>query len=427
VTEKLIERPAKALRPSEASRFRSGALDRLRHPDDPFTQRQAALWAAGVAAYLLAGWLLVQRGLAGWLSGAPSVNFYLVQPALWLGLAAVAYAGWRRLSERPPFSRLLIRTAALVGAFHVGVLVFGGILFGFGDSYVAGQFTNYPRNLWFVATWLLGLEVARAFIFHAWRPYRERAAFWATTVILALAMTPYGQLSSLARSETMANSLAGFIIPTFVLSILLTWLAQHGGLGPSMGYWSLLLSFEWFSQVQPDLDWPLLLVVGTIVPVISAKLIRNIYLNTPEGAARWWDEEDYPEPEEGRSSLLSFIVAALVLGVLAVGALLGYRPVVVNGISMEPAYERGDLAIIQRNVDPATLAVGDVVQFDDPSGRPVVHRIIAIENQATGPIFTTQGDNNPRPDGALSAEAINGKVVFLVPILGWPAIWLRGA
>lgn len=394
------------------------------------TPRREGLWAIGVAWYLVVAWLLVQRGLVDWLSDNPALNFYLVQPLLWLGLAAVSYLGWRRLSDRPPFSRILTGIAALLGAFHVGFFVLGGVIFGFGDSYVAGQIANYPRNLWFIGTWLLGLEMARTFIFHAWRPFNERWAFVGAAGILALAMTPYGQLSSLARSGTALNTLGGFIVPTVVLSILLTWLVDHGGLGPSMGYWAPLLGFEWFSQIQPDLDWPVLLLIGTAAPVLSANLIRSIYLDTEEGASRWADVgdlEDEGDHQESRNLSWSLLVTAALMVALVLGGVLGYRPVVVTGISMEPAYERGDMAIIDRDFDPATLAVGDVVEFHDPNGRSVIHRIVAIEENPAGLLFTTQGDNNGRPDPPLTTEVIDGKVIFLFPILGWPAIWLRGA
>ena len=65
---------------------------------------------------------------------------------------------------------------------------------------------------------------------------------------------------------------------------------------------------------------------------------------------------------------------------------------------MEPAYERGDMAIIQQGVDPTTLATGDVVKFRSTTDRSVVHRIVAIEQTSKGLVFTTRGDNNSRPD-----------------------------
>ena len=93
---------------------------------------------------------------------------------------------------------------------------------------------------------------------------------------------------------------------------------------------------------------------------------------------------------------------------------------------MEPAYERGDMAIINHDVDPAALAVGDVIEFHDANGRSVIHRIASIEDGPDGLVFTTQATTTIAPTPSFTAEVIEGKVVFLFPILGWPAIWLRG-
>jgi signal peptidase I len=238
-------------------------------------------------------------------------------------------------------------------------------------------------------------------------------------------MTPYGHLQSLRSSDTLVSTLGGFLIPTVVLSMLATWLVDHGGPAPAVAYRGALLAFEWFSQVQPDLEWPILFLVGTIGPILGARFIRSIYLGTDEGAARWEDHQEDEPIEHHRLAATMTVMVALTVFLGATG-LMGFRPGVVSGISMEPSIGRGDLVIIQQNVDPAALAVGDVVRFAGPAGHTIVHRIIAIDQTPTGRVFTTQGDNNRGPDPSFDASALRGKVVSSVPALGWPAIWVRG-
>jgi signal peptidase I len=400
-------------------------LSRLTRSRRPFTRWQAVVWAVAVAGYLMGGWWLVQFGLRGWLAQHPAFGFYLGQPLLWLGLAALSSAGWRRLGDRPRFSRVLSGIALLLGAFHVGLLVFAGIAAGFGESYVAGRLVNYPRNLWYLATWLLGLETARAFVFHTWRRFSERWAFAGTAVLLAVAMTPYGHIRSLGSADTLVSTLGGFLLPTLVLSMLATWLVDHGGPAPAIAYRGALLAFEWLSQVQPDLEWPILFLIGTIGPIFGARFIRSIYLGTTEGAARWDDHhEEAPVAHHGLA-IATAVMAALIV-FLGTAGLMGFRPSVVSGISMEPTIRRGDLVLIQQNVDPATVAVGDVVKFADPAGHTIVHRVIAVDHTPHGPVFTTQGDNNRGPDPQFGAERLRGKVVGSLRALGWPAIWARG-
>ena len=62
--------------------------------------------------------------------------------------------------------------------------------------------------------------------------------------------------------------------------------------------------------------------------------------------------------------------------------------VIVNGISMEPAYHLGDLTIMRK---AAAYQVGDVVTYHDAEMNAyVIHRIIGVDQDQ----YVLQGDNN---------------------------------
>ena len=89
------------------------------------------------------------------------------------------------------------------------------------------------------------------------------------------------------------------------------------------------------------------------------------------------------------------------------GGPAGY--VIVAGVSMEPAFHTGDLAITQRQ---PSYAVGDVIAFETEGG-VVIHRIVGGDAAAG---YQVKGDNRdladvwqPRPD------SIGGKVWLMVP------------
>ena len=354
-----------------------------------------------------------------------------MQPAIWGGIALLAWFGWRRLEERPRFSRLLVGIAFLVGVFHVAVLVIAGVVGDFGDSPIAGRLVNYPKNLWYIATLLAGAEMARAYLFAVWRRASERLAFvGATLVFFAVALpaagwTPFGDVQEVFRV------VGGRWAPALALSALATFLVGFGGPGPSFAYRFALLGFEWFSPILPDLDWMVLLLVGGLTPLAAAWLIRSIYGDTAEGKQRLpaKSEAAKPKPEpKARWRRWAGWVATLALvglGALFVTGAFGYHLVVVDGISMEPAYGRGDVAIVRDGVDPASLQVDDVILFRQGS-LPVVHRIVAIDEGDGGRVFTTQGDNVEAPDPPVTPDRIEGKVVFLIPGVGHLNLWLRG-
>jgi signal peptidase I len=83
----------------------------------------------------------------------------------------------------------------------------------------------------------------------------------------------------------------------------------------------------------------------------------------------------------------------------------------VSGRSMEPTLSNGD-TIVAFEVDPAELAVGDVIRFPRRDGGPgfYVHRIVAIE-EGEPRLLRTAGDGNITLDQwVLPADKVLGRV-----------------
>ncbi|MEE8402512.1 MAG: signal peptidase I [Candidatus Hydrothermarchaeaceae archaeon] len=133
--------------------------------------------------------------------------------------------------------------------------------------------------------------------------------------------------------------------------------------------------------------------------------------------------------KETRETVFYIFIGLILAYVLNTGlgfALGTEKPVmaVVSG-SMEPAFYKGDLVVVM-GVPPESLKVGDVIVYENHFRRiDVVHRVIAIENKGPHFYFYTKGDNNPESDqkSGLAPPVINewvgGKVVIVIPKLGW--------
>jgi signal peptidase len=120
-------------------------------------------------------------------------------------------------------------------------------------------------------------------------------------------------------------------------------------------------------------------------------------------------------------ALLALIVVVLLAVVLAKGApLVGRQSIVIGGESMEPAIHLGS-AIVVKPVDPAELAVGDVVSMQVGSERATyTHRIITVVDRPDGRWIRTQGDANAAPDPTLvRATAVIGRVELAIPLIGY--------
>lgn len=94
-------------------------------------------------------------------------------------------------------------------------------------------------------------------------------------------------------------------------------------------------------------------------------------------------------------SLAGFVLVPTFLVWLLIGSsLFGYRPVSINGISMEPALHHGD-ALWTKCLAPGEVKVGDIVCLEDPIYGLITHRLIKVQSLPKQRyLLETRGDAN---------------------------------
>ena len=119
----------------------------------------------------------------------------------------------------------------------------------------------------------------------------------------------------------------------------------------------------------------------------------------------------------------SLVIIVVILAILLAGArLVGLQVYCVLSGSMEPNYHVGAI-IYAKEVDPATLKVGDTISFLLREDTVATHRIIEVipdENDPNVFRFRTKGDNNDIEDAnPVHCNNVLGKVVGTIPLLGY--------
>ncbi len=122
----------------------------------------------------------------------------------------------------------------------------------------------------------------------------------------------------------------------------------------------------------------------------------------------------------GRKTSLYGVTFVLFLVVFAYLLLTDSRR--VDGTSMYPTLEEGDLVIIQ-DVSMNDVHIGDVIVYGGPCSYgsiSVIHRVVGTQ----GGGFITQGDNNPQSDqksgiapSSVKQDCLIGKVYFVIPYI----------
>ncbi len=123
------------------------------------------------------------------------------------------------------------------------------------------------------------------------------------------------------------------------------------------------------------------------------------------------------------------VLTAVTVLSLIVLVMLGHIALaVVDGRSMEPTLQPGDLVVVVRKISLEDVSVGDVVVYRR-GGTLIIHRVIRVE----GDTLITKGDNNLLHDPPVRFQAVLGKVLELgdsplkVPLVGYLTLFLRYA
>ncbi len=123
-----------------------------------------------------------------------------------------------------------------------------------------------------------------------------------------------------------------------------------------------------------------------------------------------------------------FVSLVLIAGVIAFPSLNiagHYKLFTVQSGSMEPTIKTGSIVTV-KPLD--NYVVGDIITVQDPKSakNTFTHRIYEIKQDNGLTFYLTKGDANNSPDSdARSKDSVLGKVVFTIPLLGYPVSYAK--
>ena len=116
----------------------------------------------------------------------------------------------------------------------------------------------------------------------------------------------------------------------------------------------------------------------------------------------------------------SYLVSMLAW-VFVPAVVMGWTPMVIVSGSMAPAIRPGDVVLI--DPESTNRAPGAVVAFNLEEGQTVMHRVARRPQPG---IYVTKGDANLEFDSTpVPEEAVLGQGRLLVPLIGYPKVWVQ--
>ncbi len=346
----------------------------------------------------------------------------IIKPILWLSLAGIVWVLPRVRSRAPlKLRESLYWWAFTFAVIYIIVSVIAGLIDGFGRSPYDHSLKGILVNITVVGTMLVGREAVRSYSVNSLTKYENFMIFIPIAFLMTVSNYKIGKFIELKSIKDIVIFVAQLMIPEFLQNLMATYLAFLGGWFPALIYMGIIYGFHWFSPILPNLQWITAALVGIMCTFFSLTAMQGIYLK---------EARLVKNTEKDKEDLAGWIVTTLLsIGIIwfSVGVFPIYPSVIATG-SMEPMIKPGDVILVEKMLkveDLEQLKEGDVIQFDSDNIL-ISHRIIKILEEDGVKVYRTKGDNNSVPDGdPVKPGQIRGKIVQVVPKIGWPTLLLK--
>lgn len=341
---------------------------------------------------------------------------YIVMPLLWLTLAFLVWS----LPKVHSKGLLRLKSSFKLWSFNFAIVyilisAIAGFIDGFGKSPYSHSFKGVIMNIFLITSVLLGRELIRNYIINSLTDNENYLVFLITALFMTITNISLNSFTTLKGYAKIVEFTARYFAPEFCRNLLANYLVFLGGPASSIIYIGVIEAVHWLSPILPNLKWITQALVGVLCPIFSLMFLQNMYISaSKKGRKREGEKEN----------LISWMITSVVsIGIIwfSVGVFPIYPSVIATG-SMEPMIKPGDVILIKKTDN---VKLNDVIQFkrDDIL---IAHRIIDIVEDDKGKSYRTKGDNNSASDFDLvNGEQIKGKVVKVVPKIGWPTFLIK--
>lgn len=308
------------------------------------------------------------------------------------------------------------QTVFIISIIYFIIYYILGVIIGYSYNVYSTSFIGILRNIIVIVVPLLFREEVRSrFLFLNKKKF---GIFFITLLFIVLELFSSTFFTYSNNEELFINFFSVFL-PIVLENILLTYLAYIGIRSTVYAYFIPMLISRYFIPITLDVDWFFALLFQLILVVVIFYVSFNEYL--------WKEKRIYSYKTNKTNSVIYLFGVVLIVSFgLFVAGVFKYRPVAILTYSMEPIFTRGDAVIVEKLDDEEKnkLKKGDIIQYQVDK-TVVVHRIIKVKKEDNKKVYILKGDNNNAKDlKPVYMEQIMGKVLFSIPKVGYPSVWL---
>ncbi len=295
-------------------------------------------------------------------------------------------------------------------------------------TYMMGLFTGFSRSVYKleILTILKNIigplivivcqEIIRYIYAKKWqyniKPYMMLTVFY---ILLNIATEYYGYTFN--GSEAIFKFVCLSVFPILARECLCSYLTFKVSYVPTL---IIKIAFGisiYILPIFPNLGNYLTSVIGILYPTF-------IYFMTNKTIMQYDRSNKYVSSARRGLIYIPILVFAVTLIIFTSG-IFKYQLIAIGSGSMEPVYKYGDAIVFEKITDLSTIKEGMILAFKKENVI-VTHRVIDIAISKDEYIFKTKGDANETPDNfTVTGQNVIGIVVFKIPYIGYPTIWLE--
>lgn len=347
-----------------------------------------------------------------------TMYIYVAKPVIWLlFFVIILFLPKAKYKTKAKYKQLLRGWVLYLAAFYMALRAFGGLIHGFGKSPYNLSFLGIIQNLFLFISVLIGREVARGYLVNNRRKKDININLVVITFLFSLTSIPLSKVINIQNSLDLIRFIGEEVLPQISLNIFATYLVLLGGPVLSIIYIGITQGIQYISPILGDLKWITSAIIGILAPIFSFMFLQYAYLK---------ESKEIKIRNFKKEKPLGWIITSFISVMIIwffVGVFPLYPSVIVTG-SMMPMIKPGDMVIVKK-VKSSEVKLGEVIQYrqDDIY---IFHRVVDIMEEKGEVAYQAKGDNNSVPDADLVSPAmIKGKVIKVIPKIGWPTLLLR--
>ena len=318
--------------------------------------------------------------------------------------------GLKKIPNKNKQKKALYYLAILSLVFFIIYFLFGKF-FGFNNNALSYDIDKFLINTIFPVLFIISIELIRYIYMNLYKSHIDM-------IIITLLIIAYDILGSYSvyhfyDVKELYLLICLLIIPTIIKNCVLGYVSYNFGYIVPIIY---RLIFEMYIIVMPIIP-----DVGNYINCVLLILTPFVFYLLCNSILNKGDDVKIDKRKELLNNIV-FIAIALLLCALISG-IFRYKLVSIGSESMSPSINKGDAVIIASYKNESDINIDDIIYFrSEDNNKYIVHRVINKNEEG----YITKGDSNNAEDSfVVPYNNIRGKVVKVIPYIGYPSIKIQ--